>query len=386
MSRILILAYRAFSHDARLRRNAEALARRGDSVDVVCLAIEGGGCSGPVNVIGLPAPRYRGKSKARYMMHYMYFFYRAFMTATRRSLGKRYDLVMAMSMPDAMVFGCLGAKLLGSKVVLDITDMMPELYRDRFGARKWDVGGKLLRLEERISAHAADRVLAVHEPHRRRLESAGINPAKIRVVMNSPDPRVFRAVERKRSANGEFVVVYHGSLIRRLGIDTAIQAVAIARHTIPGLRLRILGTGDYLDEAQALVRHLSLDNNVTFHGFLPVEEVARYVADADVGVVPYRLNEATHYMLPLKLLEYALMGVPVISARLEAVEYYFGSDGVRYFESGDAADLASAIEEQYRRPEVGAALVRKGRKAIEAISWDRQCKEFYEALDSVLAS
>src|ERR1019366_2501077 len=97
---------------------------------------------------------------------------------------------------------------------------MPELYRDRFGTRLWDVGSKLLGLEERISAKTADRVLAVHEPHRRRLESAGINPSKIRVVMNSPDPRVFRAVEKVRAPNGEFVVVYHGSLIHRLGIDT----------------------------------------------------------------------------------------------------------------------------------------------------------------------
>lgn len=251
------MAYRAFTHDARLRRNAEALVRRGDSVDVVCLSIEGHSYSGPVNVTGFPALRYRGKSKTRYVMHYFHFFCRAFMIATRRSFGQPYDLVMAISMPDALVFACLGAKMLGSKIVLDITDMMPELYRDRFGARLWDVGGKLLRLEERISARAADRVLAVHELHRRRLESAGISPSKIRVVMNSPDPRAFRAVEKERSSDGEFVVVYHGSLIRRLGIDTAIEAIAIARRTIPGLRLRIVGTGDYLGEAQALAKRFS---------------------------------------------------------------------------------------------------------------------------------
>ena len=386
MSRVLILAYRAFTHDARLRRNAEALVRRGDSVDVICLSTEGCSYSGPVNVIGFATPRYRGKSKTRYVIHYLRFFCRAFTIATRRSFGQPYDIVMAMSMPDVLVFGCLGAKMLGSKVVLDITDMMPELYRDRFGTPLWDVGGTLLRFEERISAGAADRVLAVHELHRRRLASAGINPSKIRVVMNSPDPRVFRAVEKVRAPNGEFVVVYHGSLIHRLGIDTAIEAIAIARRTIPGLRLRIAGTGDYLDDAQALVRRLDLDDIVTFHGFLSVQEVARFVASADLGVVPNHVNEATHFMLPVKLLEYAAMGVPVIAARLEAVEYYFGSDAVRYFKSGDAADLALAIEELYRRPEVAAALVRKGRKAIEAISWDKQCKDYYEALDSVLAS
>jgi glycosyltransferase involved in cell wall biosynthesis len=59
---------------------------------------------------------------------------------------------------------------------------------------------------------------------------------------------------------------------------------------------------------------------------------------------------------------------------------------VRYFNSGDAKDLARAIEELYRRPEVGAGLSRKSRQVIEAISWDKQREGFYEALDSLLAT
>jgi len=159
MSRVLIVAYRVFTHDARLRRNAEALASRGDSVDVVCLGMPGHSYTGPEKIISFPALRYRGKSKARYLVHYLHFFWRAFSIITRRSLRRRYDIVMAISMPDALVFGCLVAKILGSKVILDITDMMPELYRDRFGSKLWDLGGKVLSIEERLSAKAADPCL-----------------------------------------------------------------------------------------------------------------------------------------------------------------------------------------------------------------------------------
>jgi glycosyltransferase involved in cell wall biosynthesis len=208
------------------------------------------------------------------------------------------------------------------------------------------------RAPERVSAKAADRVLAVHELHRRRLESAGINPSNIRVVMNSPDPRVFRAVEKVRAPNGEFVVVYHGSLIHRL---TAIEAIAIARRTIPGLRLRIAGTGDYPDDAQALVRRLDLYDIVTFHGFLSVQEVARFVASADLGVVPNHVNEATHFMLPVKITRICRYGCTGHCGSFGGGRILFRSDAVRYFKSDDAADLALAIEELYRRPEVGAA-------------------------------
>jgi glycosyltransferase involved in cell wall biosynthesis len=386
MARILIIAYRIFTHDARLRRNAEALAQRGDTVDVVCLATNGYRYTGPVNVIAFPALRYRGKSKLRYLLHYLQFFLRAAAVATRRSVAQSYDLAMAISMPDAVVFGCLGAKLRGSKVILDITDMMPELYRDRFGSRLWDLGAKLLGWQERVSASAADRVLAVHELHRQRLEAAGINPAKIRVVMNSPDPVVFNSPLASRPPHDDFILIYHGSLIQRLGIDTAIEAIDRVRHRIPNIRLWILGTGDYLAAAQQLVARLKLEQHVVFHGFVPVDQISRIVANADIGLVPNHLNEATHFMLPMKLLEYAQLGIPVIAAKLAAIEYYFGQDSVRYFESGNAADLAQAIEELYRRPEIGANLSRKSRQVIETISWEKQREGFYEALDSLLAT
>ncbi len=387
MARILIIAYRIFTHDARLRRNAEALVRRGDTVDVICLSTNGHTYTGPVNVIAFPALRYRGKSKLRYLLHYLQFFIQASIVTTRRSVSRSYDLAMAISMPDAVVFGCWGAKLRGSKVILDITDMMPELYRDRFGSRLWDMGARILGWQERISAFAADRVLAVHELHRQRLEAAGIDPAKIRVVMNSPDPIVFRDSKTRRVPNDDgFILIYHGSLIQRLGIDTAIEAIDCLRHKIPNVRLWILGTGDYLDEAQRLVAQLKLEQHVIFHGFIPVDQISQYIASADVGLVPNHANEATHFMLPMKLLEYAQLGIPVIAAKLAAIEYYFGQDSVRYFDSGDAKDLARAIEELYRCPEVGAGLSRKSRQVIESISWDKQREGFYEALDSLLAT
>lgn len=385
MARVLIVAYRIITHDARLRRNAEALAQRGDSVDVICLGVDGHTYHGPVNVTAFPAPRYRGRSKTRYLIHYLKFFTRAALATARRSFHQSYDVAMAISMPDAVVFGCLAAKLRGSKVVLDITDMMPELYRDRFGDSRWALGPLLLSWQERLSARAADRVFAVHELHRRRLESAGIDPGKIRILMNSPDPAVFTPAEAPSLPRDGFILLYHGSLIQRLGIDTAIAAVNLLRHRIPEVRLWIVGGGDYLDQAQALVERLGLNSQVTFHGFVPVTEVARYIAAADIGLVPNHGNEATHYMLPMKLLEYAHLRIPVIAARLDAVRYYFGEDCVRYFTPGDAADLADAIEELYRAPDSRRLMAAKSRKVSDSISWEKQKSTYYEALDSLLA-
>ena len=169
MARILLIAYTTYVHDGRVKRHAEALADRGDHIDVVCLDSGHNGVIDGVNVMGLKMPRYRGNSRSSYVRSYLKFFARASWAALRRSLVERYDVVIVCTMPDAAVLCALPAKLLGSRVVLDIHDTMPELYQDKFGGRRGAIGARLLMLEERSSAGCADRVLAVHALHRARL-------------------------------------------------------------------------------------------------------------------------------------------------------------------------------------------------------------------------
>ena len=58
--------------------------------------------------------------------------------------------------------------------------------------------------------------------------------------MNAPDPSVFAAMPEGRDRpNGVFTLTCHGTLTRRLGLDVAIEAVALVRPRMPGLRLMV---------------------------------------------------------------------------------------------------------------------------------------------------
>jgi glycosyltransferase involved in cell wall biosynthesis len=152
--------------------------------------------------------------------------------------------------------------------------------------------------------------------------------------MNTPDPAIFKRTSVK-SPSASFTLVFHGSIIRGLGIDIAIEAVGLIRKDVQNVKLRIIGTGDYLAGAEQLVRRLNLEDMVIFEGQVPLEKIPGLLSDATVGLVPYHPNEATHLMLPVKLLEYATLGVPVISARMKAIEYYFPPTAVRYVRAGE---------------------------------------------------
>jgi len=413
VARILIVAYTNYSMDSRVKRNAEALAERGDQVDVICLADGPRDLSRGVNVIALPIPRYRGESKSAYLGSYLRFFARASMRATRLSRGKPYGVVIVCTMPDAAVLCALGPKFYGAKVVLDIHDTMPELYQDKFNGILGTLGSRLLMAEERASAWFADRVLAVHEPHRQRLSRAGVPAGKLGVVMNLPDRRLFgppRVSEdatfamvnvdgkgRHPSVGGlipklghgagddeVFTLVCHGTITFRLGLDLAVHAVGLVRKTIPSIHLHVIGEGDFLPAAQELTRRLGLERHVTFTPSMAVEQLPPALARATAGIVPNRASRATHLMLPAKLLEYATLGIPVIAARLQTVEYYFPAGTVRYFEPGDVHGLAGAIEDLYHHPEKRRGLGRKAAEVAANLSWEHQRSRLFDTVDSLL--
>jgi glycosyltransferase involved in cell wall biosynthesis len=386
MARILVIAYTNYAFDGRVRRHAEALAARGDEVDVLSLAGELNGLINGVNVVGLRMRRYRGASRSSYLRSYLRFFTAASCEAMRRSIKRRYDVAVVCTMPDAAILCAIPTRLAGTRILLDIHDTMPELYRDKFGGRRGALGARLLMIGERMCAGRADMVLAVHALHRRRLIEAGVPEEKIRVVMNVADPAIFRFRQHRQASPDRFNLICHGTITHRLGLDVAIEAVAIARHRIGGLRLIVIGSGDHQEEAKRLVGRLNLENHVSFEKPVTMQRLPELLVRAHAGLVPNRANSATDLMLPVKLLDYAALGIPTIAARLRTIDYYFGPDAALLFEPGKPAKLAAAIEELYRDPTLRTEIVSKAHRVVERIGWPKQRAEYYRAIDSLIGS
>jgi glycosyltransferase involved in cell wall biosynthesis len=338
-------------------------------------------------------PRYRGASRASYLGSYLRFFARATSLTYKLSVAYRYDLAIACTMPDAAVFSALPARLFGSRIILDIHDTMPELYQDKFGGRRGAIVARILMTMERVCAAFADRVLAVHHLHRMRLEQAGVPCAKISEVMNLPEASFFEAPPVCASGDGAdneakehdgFVLVCHGTVTRRLGIDVAIKAVSLLGSRIPELRLRMIGAGDFLENAKTLAASLGVANRISFEGLVPIEELPRVLQGAAIGLVPNHDTNATRLMLPVKLLEYVTLGIPVITSRLKTVEYYFPETAVRMVPPGDPEALAAAILELYQDPGHRYQLAQNARRIVNKTSWAAQCRNFFHAVDSLL--
>ncbi|OGG48162.1 MAG: hypothetical protein A3F84_23015 [Candidatus Handelsmanbacteria bacterium RIFCSPLOWO2_12_FULL_64_10] len=385
MKKICAVAYTYYLSDPRVRREAEALAQRGDQVCCICLddserdrQIRG------VRLYRIPLRRYRGTHFIFYMASYVVFFGLASLVLTFLTFWKGLQIVHVHTMPDFMVFASALPRLLGVKVILDIHDTMPELYAEKFDISFDHPLIRIIKQVEVLSAQFAHRVITVSEPVKNLLATHGIPPAKIAVLMNLADDSIFYPRVSHRKSEETFRLMYHGTVTRRHGIDVALQAVAQVRQDIPKIRFDVYGNGDYLTEAMSLSSRLGLDGCVFFNqAFIPIEELPDRIEGADVGIVPIRNDRATRYMLPVKLLEYLAMEKPTVVSRIEVVEYYMDCATVEFAEPENPQSLAEGIKKLYYSVERRAELKANARRFKQRYCWSRQKETFFKVIDDV---
>jgi glycosyltransferase involved in cell wall biosynthesis len=376
-----MVVYTTYATDPRVRREAEALASLpGYNVTVVVpkatdlpSATELNG----VRVTELNARRYWGNSFFAYLLSYLKFLFAAFWDCSRLALCGKIDVVHVHNMPNFLVFAALLPRLLGKKIILDIHDSVPETYIEKF-KNKSPLVFKLLCLEEAICCSMAHRIICVNHPQCDVLVNRGIPAHKISISLNVPDDRWFNGATAGREirADGTFNLVYHGTLARRLGVDLTIRALSKLSDQIPGLRFHIVGAGESLEELVSLTEDLGLSSKVIFHGLLPIEGLASFLRDMHLGVISNRSNIATELMLPVKMLEYVSLNIPVVAPPLKTIRYYFTDEMLSYFDSENVDSLSSAILDAYSNEEKRLRRAKEAKTFLDRYGWARHKEDF----------
>lgn len=374
--RASVLLFSYYPSDVRPRRAAEALAQAGMRVEVVCLRksrkepvrerFNG------VDILRLPLRRHRGGGLT-YLLRYSAFILAAFAILAFRSMTRRLDLVHVHNMPDILVFSALVPRLLGTKVILDLHDPMPELMMTIFRLDATSVPVRLLGLLERWSIRFADVAITPNEAFKNVFTARGAPPAKIHVVMNSPDDRIFtfRPVSPVGSNHGgRLVIMYHGSILERNGLDLLVDALALVRKTRPGVELHVFGERTpFLDIVMARIKQQGLDGAVRYFGPKRPEEIVAAIDECDIGVIPNRRSAFTEVNMPTRIFEYLSRGKPAIAGRGRGVRDYFDDDSLFFFELGDAADLARAIAHVAGNPAEVERVVKRGQQVYLTHRW-----------------
>jgi glycosyltransferase involved in cell wall biosynthesis len=387
--KICMLAYTGYETDNRVRRYAEALAKRGDQVEVIALGGDGTP-SQPVEINGVTLHRIQPRpdnerNKWTYALRLLRFLVVSSIFLMRRQKQVRFDLIHVHNVPDFLVFAAWYPKLCGAKLILDIHDIVPELFVSKFKSGAAGLYFAILAWVERISTAFVDHVIISNHLWQKTLISRSVPESKCSVYLNHVDPAVFYRRARVRS-DGKFVVMFPGSFHWHQGLDIAIEAFAHLRARVPEAEFHLYGGGGGTQPAlTALANKLGLNGSVKFCGVVNFDKMPEVIANADLGVVPKRADTFGNEAYSTKIMEFMSQGVPVVVSKTKIDSYYFDDSVVRFFPSGDVSALADAMVSVAEEKPVREALIAGGYDYADRNSWDRKKHEYFMLVDSLTA-
>lgn len=178
------------------------------------------------------------------------------------------------------------------------------------------------------------------------------------------DEHVFQPLPVKEPGN-VFVVEFHGKYIPVQGVEHIVEAAHLLREHAD-IRFLLIGSGQTFPQVKRRADELKLEN-ITFVPRVPMSDLPKYVAEADVcigllGDVP-RIDQA----IPNKVYEASGMQRASITADTSAIrELFTDRQDILLVQRGNPRDIAAKILELKRDPRLQASIASESLKTVRA--------------------
>ena len=247
------------------------------------------------------------------------------------------------------------------------------------------VAGRNTRRRARISEALAgvDRVVTVSRHLAQRAVQLGAEPARVCVVPEGVDERLFFPGNRDEArlrlglpVHGA-VAVFAGNLLWSKGVGVLVEACRRLADRRVSHHCYFVGRGADAKRLQASIRKRGLEKHVTLAGACSHAELRAWYQAADVVVLP-SFSEG----IPNVLREALACGRPFIATEVGGIPEIAHPSYSRLIPPGDAAALAEAMEAMLASPlPVDLDLVRACN-----ISCDRSAQLLAESLQEAIAA
>ena len=229
----------------------------------------------------------------------------------------RPDVVLCMTDPPIVAdIALLVARRYRAPLVVISQDVFPEIAV-QLNRLENPVLMSLLRGLVGLYLRRADRVVAIGETMRSRLEEKGADPGRLRVIPNWVDTGRLAPLERtnpwarSNALDSKFVVMHSGNVGHAQDLESLVRAATFLRD-LDALRILIIGAGARSSELKELVERLEVDQ-VQFLYYQPRHVLTQSLSSADVHVVGLASGLAG-YVVPSRLYGILAVGRPVIAA------------------------------------------------------------------------
>lgn len=325
----------------------QEMVRRGHEVHVFCPQIADGRAVREKFGIQLhpftawEMGRYARLRNFKYLL-YPFFLQRLVMAAARTV---KFDVLLSQHAISAVTAGRLKQRL-QVPVVMNFPDLLTgfmETWPAYLAPRP--VVNTLKRYEISMPVrYGVDGVLAISDTLADYFAERGFPREKILPIYYGYAAEYFPFRVQPEEGTCPPVVVMHGSFdahhLGPIAFEAARTVVAKRPETLfRFIGKRTTGLENFLGRARREIAGFKFEST----GFVPYAEVAKHLADASVGIVPYEESAGTHCAFVAKVVEYVASGLPAVCTPLQSVRRYFQDDPMVHFSKFDGADFGEKI-------------------------------------------
>ena len=391
LKRACFLYYMTFNNSALLYREAKALQKRGFIVDIIGLRssktekiiqiFDG------LKIYGIQSRPCAEKNVQLYFVRLLLFSIKATLFLTLMNFIKKYRLIHVTAPPDFMVFTAFIPKMLGTKIILDIHDISPELFMEKLHLPHDRKIVEWLKRVERISCQFADHVITVTEMWRKKLVARSVSGNKCTILLNVPAENLFKVfpAKWKNQSNG-FRLFYHGSLEEHFGVDTLLHAMPMIRKYIPNAQLYIYGGGRLKDKFLHIIADMCMQQYTHIYDKVPFYQLPELLCQADVGIVPTKDSQFSDDTISMKSLEYMSLGIPIVISATTAHRYYFNDSMVIFFQPEDKDELARAVIALHEKKHDQHKLIENSRLFLKSHGWQNHKQIYLDIVERLMSN
>lgn len=379
--RVLMLAPTPYFADrgchVRIYEEARTLTRLGHQVCIVTYHL--GRDMPGVTTVRIPRIPWYTKLEAGPSWHKPYLDLLLLITAYRSARSFRPDLIHAHLHEGALV-GWVLKKLLGLPLLFDYQGSLSgESLNHGFLRQKSLLHRIFVAIEGFINRCADGIITSSGEGRRELMADFGIDPEKIRTLIDGVDIEVFKPGSRQQArqelgiALDARVIVYLGLFNQYQGLDLLLEALAIVRDRLPDAHFLLMGFPD--EEYRRKAARMGLDDIVTFTGRVPYGSAPLFLSAGDLAVSPKLARTEANG----KLFNYMACGLPTVAFE-SAVNHEILAECGIYADYGSAASLAerivSALNDRDRLANLGQ---QSRQRAVQVHSWQARGLDLLQA-------
>ena len=385
------VAYAFYETDFRVSRYAEAIAGPGAKTHAIALQADGKESVETINGVKL----YRIQKRKfddqggpfDYLVKMGSFFVKASWLILVNHFRYRYDLIIVHGVPDFLVFTALIPRLLGAKVILDIHDILPEFFCQRFNKPLDSIYARLLRVVEYLSVKFSNFVITGNDLWRDKISKRDHFPFEKTIgLINYPHLKYFAGLNYQ-VRNNSLSIIYPGHLSEHHGIDVLVKAMPMVKKAVPFAVLNIYAASwipQYRDLLEQLIKDLNMEGTITIHEPMDIHELVEVYKTTDIGVVPKRGGFFASEAFSSKILDFMASGIPIVASRTTIDEYYFDDTQIMFFEPDNSDDLARCIIALHNDPARKEALSSAGKRYASENNWETKKRVFLDIVKSVV--